>query len=93
MCFFTLQCLIFFELSYGQNVKIRVIKRLVVKSGYKQGGKPATRTVRLGLRFGLEHVERVMKTFNFMVISKLQIFHVVTSSNRITLWLWSEEHL
>ena len=56
VCFcFTLQCFIFFELSCSQNVKIRIIKRLVTKLGYKQGGKPATGTVRLGFRFGQGH--------------------------------------
>lgn len=50
--FFILQCFTFFELSYGQNVNIRVIKRPVVKLGYKKGGKAATGTVRLGFYFG-----------------------------------------
>ena len=39
--------------SYSHNVKIRVIKRLVVKLEYKQGGKAATETVRLRFRLGL----------------------------------------
>ena len=48
-----LQWFIFFEFSYSQNVKIRVIKRLVVKLGYKQGRKAPTGTVRLRFRLGL----------------------------------------
>ena len=49
--FSTVQCLLFFDLSYNQNIKIRVIKRQGIKLGYKQSGKPTTGTVRLGFRF------------------------------------------
>ena len=49
--YFIRQCFIFFEHSYSQNVQIRIIKRLVVKLGHKQGDKPAIE-IRLGFRFG-----------------------------------------
>ena len=45
--FLTLQCFIFFQRSHIQNVKIRIIKRLVVKLGYKRREKPATTTFRV----------------------------------------------
>ena len=47
-------CNVLFSSSFHivKILKIRVIKQLVVKLRCKQGGKPATGTVRIGFGFG-----------------------------------------